>query len=158
MRTNSGSLAVALDAQRDAICAALTKRLGASFPMLCYDPERSDGRAFQQMMMQRTPQRLHKLFQTALRLQNLGVIEREYHWVWALVQRYGVHRLHLIAQVNWYFEVARAVTQLEDSDRAALHGLELAVVQIVEQATAVEEGIVRKPYSHGRSNGHRSHA
>lgn len=155
MRTNSRSLAAALDAQREAICAALTMRLGAAFPMLCYDPERFDGRGFQQMTMRRTPLRVHKLIQTALRLQNLSLIEREYRWAWPLVQRFGVHRQHLIAQVNWYFEVAHTLTRLEDADRAALHALEVAVIQMVERATAVDEGVVRPLVGRNHKNGHK---
>lgn len=152
LMNNGGTLAAALDAHRDVICTTLTARLAAAFPMLCYDPNRSDSHAFHQQTLRRTPHRLHSLIQASLRLRSLAIVEREYRWAWPLVQRYGVTRQHLIAQVYWYFEVARSVVRLEDADRAALNALEISVVQIVERATIVEEGIVRS--QRGRKNGH----
>lgn len=157
LQSNGATLAAALEGQRDAICVALTARIASSFPMLCYDHSRFDGRTFQQQMLRRTPQRLHALMQSALRLQNLDIIEREYRWAWPLVQRYGVTRQHLIAQVYWYFEVSRSLTRLEDADRFALNELEKAVVATIEQTTVVQEGVVRPSpvrEQRRRRNGH----
>ena len=148
--TNGSSLAAALDAHREKICTTLSSRLAASFPMLCYDYSRIDGRAFQQMMLRRTPQRLHTLIQTALRTNNLLLIEREYKWVWIIVQRFGVNRQHLIAQVYWYFDVARTL-EFEDADRQALRLLEKEVMLIVEHVTTVPNGAASA--QRGRSNG-----
>ena len=158
LQTNSDSLAAALDGQREAICATLTTRLLATFPRLCYDPKRVDGRAFQRMTMRQTPQRLHLLIQSALRLRNLGMIERQYRWGWPMVQRFGGHRQHLITHIYWYFEVARATLKLENSDRAALSALETEIVQMVERATMIGDGVVRSRSGKNHSNGHKSHS
>lgn len=142
--TNGSSLAAALEAHRETICTTLSTRLGASFPSLCYDLSRFDGRAFQKMALRRSPERLHKLVQSTLRTGNLALIEREYRWVWTAVQRFGVNHLPLIVQVHWYFEVARTAPQLTDDDRTVLSMLEQETLSIVAGVTARVPSVQRE--------------
>ena len=142
LQTNGVSLAAALDLHSEAICDVLTERLAKTYPELCYDPKRIDGRSFQKLAQQRTPQRVHDLIQSALRLQSLDLIKNQYEWAWPIMQRFGVGRKHLLAQVSWYFEVARELATLNEGDRAALDALENAMTKIVKRATAVRAGVI----------------
>lgn len=153
LQTNGATLAAALEAHREAIYAALAERLATTYPLLCYDPNRFDAQAFQQLAQRRSPERLHKLIQSALRLRNLGLIKTQYEWAWPLMQRFGVAREHLLVQVSWYFAVARALTTLDDSDRQALHALETNMVQIVKAATMVGVGVIGNQQMQSQSNG-----
>lgn len=123
--------AAVLEERRDQVCRAVTERLAATFPSLCYDPLRPDALAFQQLAYDRTPRRFHRLIQVVLRLQSVVVIEREYRWGWPILQRHNVGQMHLLAHVRWYFEAARRFAPPERADRRPLALLEAATVRIV---------------------------
>jgi hypothetical protein len=112
-------------------------RLAAAFPNLCYDPTRTDALVFQQHSFHETPRRFHRLLQVLLHFQASIVIEREYSWGWKILQRYGVERYHMLAQVRFYFEESRANVQLEAEDAVQFARLEAMILQVIEQVTAV---------------------
>jgi hypothetical protein len=123
--------------------------------MLCYDPKRFDGRSFQQQAFRKSPVRLHNLLQAALRLRNIEMIEREYRWLWTIAARYGIARQHLLAQVHWYFDTARAVIHFDDADRSALEAIESAVIHHVNHATMIDPDVADASRSHFHTNGHK---
>ncbi len=130
-------LAQTLDLRRDAICEQVTRKLATSYPDLCPNLPAEDPEISQQIMFQQTPQRFHTMLLAALRFGTLAIIEREYRWLWGIVQRFGVERLHLLQQVRWYFEAVDTLVQLSLEDRAWLHALESAIEQIVLSATTI---------------------
>ena len=127
--------ATALDAHREAICRAVTERLVATYPMLCYDVSRPDAADFQQTVYDKTPRRFHRLIQVVLRLQSIVVIEREYRWGWPILQRYQIEQAHLISHVRWYFEASRKYAPLTRTDRRPFAQLEAATIRIVRTIT-----------------------
>ncbi len=138
-------LAQTLDLQRDVICDYVTRRLAAHYPDLCPNLPAEDPELSQQVMFQQTPHRFHVMLLAALRFRTLAVVEREYRWLWGIVQRFGVERSHLLQQVNWYFEAARTFAALSNEDRAWLTALESAIEQIVLTATNVSAMNVQSP-------------
>lgn len=148
-------LAQALDLQRDVICDYVTRRLATNYPDLCPNLPAEDPELSQQIMFQQTPQRFHIMLLAALRFRTLAVVEREYRWLWGIVQRFGVERSHLLQQVNWYFEAARASVTLSIEDRAWLTVLESAIEQIVLTVTNVSSTNVQPPQpSYSRTIAH----
>jgi hypothetical protein len=139
-------LATALDNHRELICGTVSTRLATSFPTLCYDASRADAQAFQQHTYHETPRRFHRLLQVMLHFQAIEVIEREYRWGWPVLQRYGVERYHLLAQVRFYFEAARAHLRIGEADRTQLEELEAMILQIISQ-------VAHTPAA-AQSNGH----
>lgn len=131
LSTRGSVLAQALDAQRSAICEEVSRRLASEFPDLCPDLPSDDPELSQQIMFQQTPQRFHVILLAALRFHTLAVIEREYCWLWGIVQRFGVRRLHLLQQVRWYFEAAQALVSLSREDRVWLTHLETAIEHMI---------------------------
>ena len=136
LSTRGSVLAQALDAQRNAICEDVSRKLAAEYPDLCPNLPSDDPELSQQIMFQQTPQRFHVILLAALRFHTLAVIEREYRWLWVIVQRFGVRRMHLLQQVRWYFEAAQAYTSLSREDRAWLTQLELAIEHMILTITA----------------------
>jgi hypothetical protein len=128
-------MAQALDMQRDMICEHVTRKLATSFPDLCPNLPSEDPELSQQIMFQQTPHRFHVMLLAALRFRTLSVVEREYRWLWGIVQRFGVERSHLLQQVRWYFEAARIFAPLSLEDLAWFKALESAVEQIVWTVT-----------------------
>ena len=128
-------MASALDDQREQICAEVTARMAAAFPLLCYDPTRPDAIAFQQQTFRETPQRLHRLIQAVLRFHVLTVVEHEYQWGWTILPRYGVEQHHLLAQMRFYFAEARARAMMSSEDRTSFDSLEATILQIIEDIT-----------------------
>ena len=131
LSTRGSVLAQALDAQRNAICEDVSRKLAAEYPDLCPNLPSDDPELSQQIMFQQTPQRFHVILLAALRFHTLAVIEREYRWLWGIVQRFGVKRVHLLQQVRWYFEAAQAYTSLSREDRAWLMQLESAIEHMI---------------------------
>jgi hypothetical protein len=129
------TLAQTLDLQRDVICEQVTRKLATNYPDLCPNLPAEDPELSQQIMFQQTPQRFHTMLLAALRFGTLAIIEREYCWLWGIVQRFGVERSHLLQQVRWYFEATRTLVQLSLEDRAWLSVLESAIEQIVLTVT-----------------------
>lgn len=123
-----------LAAEGDHICAAVSARLDRTFPDLCNDPSRPDREAFRHATVVRSPQRLHALVRLALMSHSLAVFEREYVWLWGVVQRYGVERRHLLGMAGWYFNTARDLPALAD-DRRGLLALKRAVRTVIREAT-----------------------
>ncbi len=140
------TLAQALDKQRDMICDQVTRKLATSYPDLCPNLPSEDPELSQQIMFQQTPQRFHTMLLAALRFGTLAIIEREYRWLWGIVQRFGVERPHLLQQVRWYFEAARACAPLSLEDRAWLSVLESAIEQIVLTVTSASPMNVQPPH------------
>jgi hypothetical protein len=128
-------VAAALEQKRESICEIVAARLETTYPRLCYDPGRSDALAFQQQTFRETPRRFHRLMQVLLQFHAPEVIERGYRWGWALLQRYGVERSHLLTQVRSYFEAAHANAALDAIDRAYLRDLEVTVLHIIGEIT-----------------------
>ncbi len=146
------TLAQALDTQRDIICDQVTRKLATTYPDLCPNLPSEDPELSQQIMFQQTPQRFHTMLLAALRFGTLAIIEREYRWLWGIVQRFGVERPHLLQQVRWYFEAARTCAPLSLEDRAWLTVIESAIEQIVLAATNVTPpNIPPPPPSYPRS-------
>lgn len=148
--TRGPVLAQALDARRDTICDQVTRNLAAAFPALCPTLSEEDPELSQLIMFQQTPRRFHVMLLAALRFRALVVVEREYRWLWGIVQRFGVERSHLLQQVHLYFEAARAHAQLSSEDHTWLDMLESMIAQIVLSVTsapfsqpAYEHAIVR---------------
>ncbi len=129
------TLAQTLDLRREAICEQVTRKLATSYPDLCPNLPAEDPEISQQIMFQQTPQRFHTMLLAALRFGTLAIIEREYRWLWGIVRRFGVERLHLLQQVHWYFEAVDTLVQLSREDRAWLHARSSAIEQIVLNAT-----------------------
>lgn len=129
-------LAQTLDRQRDVICEQVTRKLATNYPDLCPNLPAEDPELSQQMMFQQTPHRFHTMLLAALRFGTLAIIEREYRWLWGIVQRFGVERSHLLQQVQWYFEAAKSCASLSLEDRAWLSVLESAIEQIIVNVTA----------------------
>jgi hypothetical protein len=143
------TLASTLDSSREPICDMVSTRLANSFPLLCYDPSRTDAVPFQQNTFHETPRRFHRLLLVLLNFQALNVIEREYRWGWSLLQRYGVERYHLLAQVRFYFEAAQANVRLDGEDRAQIERLEAMILRTIERVTLAELSPRRNGHSHG---------
>lgn len=148
------SLAVAVDARRDAICERVTSRMMHTFPKLCFLPQRFDAAAFQRRMFIETPLRFHRLIQVILNFQTLRVIEREYSWGWRVLQRYGVHRQHLTAQVTWYFDACAEFVAFNERDLQGVQVLGNEIMQIVEQITRIPPVVLQHALAHSVSNGH----
>ena len=129
-------IAPMLDDQREPICAAVSSRLAMNFPTLCFDPDRPDAHAFQQRTFHETPRRFHRLVQVVLVLQTMAVITREYRWGWEVISRYGVQQHHMLAQVRWYFEAARAHVMLPPEDGARMDDLATSILRIVKDVTS----------------------
>jgi hypothetical protein len=129
-------IAAALEYQREPICDIVSNQLATRFPTLCYDSTRCDAIAFQQLTYHETPRRFHRLLQVLLCLQSLEVIEREYRWGWPVVQRCGVERHHLLAQVRWYFDAARVYVPLQHEDHAQMNELAATILRIIEEVTS----------------------
>ncbi|MGQ9550458.1 MAG: hypothetical protein ACUVSY_16550 [Roseiflexus sp.] len=134
--TRGPALAQALDAQRSAICEEVSRRLRAEYPDLCPNLSSDDPELSQQIMFQQTPQRFHVILLAALRFHTLAVVEREYRWLWGIVQRFGVNRLHLLQQVRWYFEAAQMFAPLSHEDRTCLTQLESAIEHMILTITS----------------------
>ncbi|MGB9752732.1 hypothetical protein [Roseiflexus castenholzii] len=139
-------LAQALDAQRDIICEHVARKLATNYPDLCPNLPAEDPELSQQIMFQQTPQRFHTMLLAALRFRTLAIVEREYRWLWGIVQRFGVERSHLLQQVHWYFEAARTFASLSLEDLAWLRALESAIEQIVLTITSVPPTSVQPPH------------
>jgi hypothetical protein len=135
LATHGPMLALALEARRDIICETVSGRLAAAYPALCYDPKRFDAETFQQITFDKSPGRFHKVLVAALRFNSLAMIEREYQWSWKVLPRYGVTAQHLLAQVRWYFEIARVHVATQLGDIGPLHQIEAAVLSAVERVT-----------------------
>ena len=142
-------MAAALDNRRETICGTVSARLATSFPKLCYDESRADALAFQQHAYHETPRRFHRLLQVLLQFQSIEVIEREYRWGWPVLQRHGVERHHLLAQVQFYFEAARAHLPIDDIDLKLLDELETAILQIISQVTHTLVAVQRNGHLNG---------
>jgi hypothetical protein len=129
-------IAEALEHQREPICDNVSNQLAARFPTLCYDATRYDAIAFQQLTYHETPRRFHRLVQVVLYLKSLEVIEREYHWGWPIMRRYGVERHHMLAQARWYFDAVRIYVPLSHEDHAQMSDLATAILCIIETVTS----------------------
>lgn len=90
-------LAQTLDRQRDIICEQVTRKLATSYPDLCPNLPAEDPELSQQMMFQQTPHRFHTMLLAALRFGTLAIIEREYRWLWGIVQRFWRRAFSLTA-------------------------------------------------------------
>ena len=131
LRARGPELADQLARERNAICRAVSVRLGRTFPELCDDPTRPDRESFRRTALERSPERLHTLLQTALRLQSLSVIEQEYRWLWGVLPRYGITATHMLAMAGWYFSMARERLALDPGDLAGLNELKRAVLRAI---------------------------
>lgn len=124
-----------IDAHADALCGAVTMRLSAMFPALCYDAVRPDAELFQQQTFRETSRRFHCLIQVVLRLQSLIVVEQEYRWAMHVLPRYGVQPQHMLALVHLYFDLAHALVPPNNSDESYVMALEHVVTRIIEAVT-----------------------
>lgn len=136
LSVRGAALAHALDTRRDTICEQVTRKLEATYPALCPDLPEQDPELSQQVMFMQTPRRFHIMLLAVLRFQALAIVEREYRWLWEIVRRFGVERPHLLQQVNWYFEAARALAPVSNDDQAWLAMLESNITQIILNVTS----------------------
>lgn len=140
LQARGPGLADQLARERNAICRVVSGRLERTFPELCDDPERPDRESFRRSALERSPERLHTLLQTALRLQTLSVVEQEYRWLLGVLPRYGITARHMLAMAGWYFSEARARLALDPIELAGLNELKRAVLRAIRAETAAAMG------------------
>ena len=138
-------VAEAIDINREVICQRVATLLAKAFPKLCYTPVRKNARAFQQSSFYETPRRFHRLMQVVLLCGDTACIEREYHWGWNMLKRYGVDRRHMQAQVRWYFETVFDLLPLSIDDQAQLVQLCDDVIRVIDRVTKA-----RSPHGYER--------
>ena len=151
LAARGSQLSTALDKHGEKICAVVSTRLAATFPLLCYDSARGDAEFFQQHMFQEVPRRFQRVLQAVLLFQSLAAIEQEYRWGWTILSHYGIAPLHLLAHVRWYFSALRATIPLDASDIQPLDILERNILQIIEEVTA-SAALPYKQHTNGHDN------
>lgn len=136
LATDGPALAMMLKQQHHVISADVATRTLAAFPRLCYDSARPDAAAHQEHSLSRTPERIYQMLQIVLQFGTLGIVDREYRWMWQVAAQHGVQQEHVLSVLRWYFDAAREHLNLDASKRKLLDSLDASIIQIVTHITS----------------------